>query len=80
MLLCFVFALELTHFSPCCLLHDTDVLLLKITYSPTYPDELPEIGVECEEGELSEEEEEHLVMELIAAVGRCFPTQPFSII
>lgn len=44
-----------------------DVLSLLITYSPTYPDELPEIGIECEEGDLDGEEEEQLVMGLIGA-------------
>lgn len=46
-----------------------DVLQLIITYSPTYPDELPEIAIECEEGELSEEEEEELVLGLIGEVS-----------
>lgn len=45
-----------------------DTLLLTITYSPTYPDELPEIGLETLEGELDEEEEEELVMGMIGAV------------
>lgn len=48
-------------------------MLLTITYSPTYPDELPEIGIETLEGELSEDEEEELVMGLIAAVS---PAEP----
>lgn len=46
------------------------MLDLIITYSPTYPDELPEISIECVEGELSEEEDEELVMGLIGAVSR----------
>lgn len=45
--------------------HSTDVLSLVITYSPTYPDELPEIGLEVLEGELDDEEQEQLVMGLI---------------
>lgn len=45
------------------------MLQLVITYSETYPDELPEIAIEAEEGELSEEEEETLVVGLIGAVS-----------
>lgn len=44
------------------------MLSLLITYSEKYPDELPEIGIRVEEGELSEDEEEQLVMGLIGAV------------
>ncbi|KAM0748146.1 RWD-domain-containing protein [Meredithblackwellia eburnea MCA 4105] len=43
-------------------------LLLTITYSPTYPDELPEIEVEGIEGDLTEEEEQELVQSCITAV------------
>jgi hypothetical protein len=46
----------------------SDVLRLVITYSAEYPDEIPEIEIETEEGEISEEEEEQLVMEMITAV------------
>lgn len=42
-----------------------------VTYSERYPDELPEIGITVEQGDLSEEEEETLVMGLIGAVSRC---------
>lgn len=40
---------------------DADSLRLQIGYTPTYPDELPEIGIEVEEGELDEDEVEQLV-------------------
>jgi hypothetical protein len=40
---------------------DTDVLSLIITYTPTYPDELPEIGLEVLEGEVNDDEEEFLL-------------------
>ena len=55
-----------------CHLKTQDTVLLTITYSTTYPDELPEIGIETLEGDLGEEEEEELVMGLIAAVGPSF--------
>ena len=45
----------------------TDVLNLLITYSPTYPDELPEIGLEVLEGELNDEEQQQLITGLQAA-------------
>lgn len=51
------------------------MLSLVITYSETYPDELPEIAIEAEEGELSEEEEETLVMGLIGAVSPSHSSQ-----
>ncbi|GAA5953823.1 hypothetical protein JCM3765_000660 [Sporobolomyces pararoseus] len=37
------------------------ILNLVITYTPTYPDELPEMEIEAVEGELSEEEETFLL-------------------
>lgn len=54
------------------------MLDLIITYSPTYPDELPEISIECVEGELSDEEDEELVMGLIGAVSRIFSSDSDS--
>ncbi|GAA5845892.1 hypothetical protein JCM11251_006722 [Rhodosporidiobolus azoricus] len=36
--------------------HDPYVLILHITYTPTYPDELPEFSVTLEEGEANEDE------------------------
>ncbi|SCV69495.1 BQ2448_2515 [Microbotryum intermedium] len=40
---------------------DRDVLSLLITYTPTYPDEIPLIEIEAIEGELSDEENSTLV-------------------
>lgn len=44
----------------------TDVLNLDITYTPTYPDELPEMDITCEEGVLTDEETERLLQGLRA--------------
>lgn len=38
-----------------------DILNLLITYTPTYPDELPEISIEVSSGDLSDEEETFLL-------------------
>ncbi|SCZ96950.1 BZ3500_MvSof-1268-A1-R1_Chr4-2g06885 [Microbotryum saponariae] len=45
----------------------TDVLSLLITYTPTYPDEIPLIEVEAIEGEISDEENSTLVTGLQSA-------------
>lgn len=42
----------------------TDVLNLHVTYTPTYPDELPSLEIECEQGELTEHERQWLLNEL----------------
>lgn len=45
------------------------VLALTVTYPPTYPDVIPQLGLEdTENGELREGEEEELVAELEAVV------------
>lgn len=51
----------LTHGADPGLSRVSDVLNLHVTYTPTYPDELPLLEIECEQGELSEDERERLL-------------------
>jgi hypothetical protein len=54
-------------------MHTTVELILRLKRTPTYPDELPDLSVDCEEGDLSDEDLATLRNDLLAEVRRVLP-------